>query len=212
MENCFLFQCFADCLSAPYSHAENDVSFDASVRSGQLVIFFEPSNGKVDWFNNLDFAAVPYRNGQSCHSGFLRVFESALPYLMPFFLDSAVKEALIVGYSHGAALALFCHDSLLTLRPDLKGSCLTLAYGMPRVLRGKIVPSLAAHLDGFVRVTNVGDIVTHLPPAALGFRHVGRELRIGQLGRYSPTVAHRPENYLAELDNAANTYQKRRSR
>ncbi len=196
MENKFLYQCFEDCLTASYSHGANDVSFDASLRKGRLTIFFEPSNGKTDWFNNLDFAAVPYKDGQYCHGGFLRVYKSAHPYLEPFFLDKTVKEALIVGYSHGAALAFFCHDSLLSLRPELKENCLTLAYGMPRVLFGETSPENTEH---FCRITNLGDIVTHLPPAALGFRHIGKEIAIGKAGRYSPIDAHRPENYLAEL-------------
>lgn len=200
MENCFLYTAFQECLTAEYSHGENAVSFSADIRGNRLTIFFEPSNGQEDWDNNLDFATVPYLDGTRCHGGFLRVFESARPILKPFLLDPAVEEAFIVGYSHGAALALLCHLELCVRRPALCGNCITLAYGMPRVLAGKLSPALAPSLATFYRIVNEGDIVTHLPPRLFGFRHVGNRISIGKRGRYSPVDAHRPENYLASLE------------
>ncbi|MBQ8658695.1 MAG: hypothetical protein IJ506_06125, partial [Clostridia bacterium] len=48
-------------------------------------------------------------------------------------------------------------------------------------------------------VRNIDDIVTHLPPAVLGYSHVGKLLEIGKKGKYTAVEAHLSENILAEL-------------
>ncbi|MBQ2293894.1 MAG: hypothetical protein II258_00815 [Spirochaetales bacterium] len=48
-------------------------------------------------------------------------------------------------------------------------------------------------------VRNIEDVVTHLPPAALGYRHVGKMLEIGAKGRYSDVDAHKAKNIEKEL-------------
>ena len=44
-----------------------------------------------------------------------------------------------------------------------------------------------------------GDIVTHLPPIARGYRHVGKTLELGEAGKYGPVDVHRSENIMREL-------------
>jgi hypothetical protein len=56
--------------------------------------------------------------------------------------------------------------------------------------------------ERFTVIRNIDDIVTHLPPRALGYTHVGHVLEIGEKGTYSRVDAHRPENILAELKRA----------
>ena len=49
----YLKQLFLSCLSADYRHTSMEGSF-ACVRDGDLLyIFFEKSNGGLDWINNL---------------------------------------------------------------------------------------------------------------------------------------------------------------
>jgi len=72
-------------------------------------------------------------------------------------------------------------------------------FGCPRVIWGR-VPRERARWRNFYVIRNYDDIVTHLPPRALGFRHVGKLITVGYAGRYSRVDAHRAENYLRELD------------
>ena len=64
---------FLRCLNIEYSTYENDASFAIDIICDSLYIYFEHSNGIVDWKNNLDF---PKRcGGCFCyHRGFLRVW------------------------------------------------------------------------------------------------------------------------------------------
>ena len=61
---------------------------------------------------------------------------------------------------------------------------------------------LLSHFSGYTVVRNLDDIVTHLPPAALGYSHVGTLLSIGERGRYSRIDAHREENIARGLSRA----------
>jgi hypothetical protein len=118
-------------------------------------------------------------------------------------LDPEVRAVRIVGYSHGAALAVLCHEYLWFHRPDLRQTLTGFGYGCPRVLWGIPTPALQKRWERFTVIRNREDIVTHLPPALFGYFHVGRMLEIGQKGTYSATDAHRPESILKELDALA---------
>lgn len=201
-----MFRLFLDCLTASYRTVEQNADFALKKQGDRLVIYFEKSDGLADWRHNFAFAARPYHEMPTpwkCHRGFLAVWLAAKPYLEEAIADPAVKEILIVGYSHGAALALLCHEYVWFHRPDLRSRLQGYGFGCPRVifsgLFGRIPPALQERWQNFSVVRNAGDLVTHLPPALFGYRHVGRKVKLGRLGRYSPIGAHRPENYLWEL-------------
>ncbi|MBR3894337.1 MAG: hypothetical protein IKJ35_04220 [Clostridia bacterium] len=198
-----LLDLFRDCLSQNYNEVENSGSFAAERQGDSLTIFFESSRGSMDWLNNLDFAAAPYREMDPiwrCHGGFLKVWRSIRPHLETSVLDPSVKRLRTVGYSHGAALALLCHEFVWYHRPDLQPTLDGFGFGCPRVLYGCLPPEVALRWDRFYIIRNLDDLVTHLPPRALGFCHVGNLIEVGKDGKYSPIDAHRPKNYLAELE------------
>lgn len=200
----YLCQLFVSCLEADYRQVENGGSF-AAVRDGDLLyLFFEKSNGAVDWINNLSYRAVPRgREGDKwfCHEGFLRVFEAVLPYFKDLIFNPSVRKIVTVGYSHGAALALLCHEYIWFSRSDIIGESRGYGFGCPRVIFGT-VPREGERWNNFLVIRNIDDIVTHLPPRAFGYRHVGRLLEIGRSGKYSGSDAHRDENYIIEMQNA----------
>ena len=202
MKNALLFL-FESCLSKRYTEVENGGSFAYERNGDALMIWFQHSHGAVDWLNNVSFAAVPYKEmipQWSCHAGFLKVWNSIKPHLVSVIADPRVRRVSVVGYSHGAALALFCHEYIGFHRPDLRDTLCSYAYGCPRVLYGCVPPSVAMRWKHFYRVVNAGDLVTHLPPASLGYCHVGQLVELGEDGKYSAIDAHRPESYLAELE------------
>lgn len=201
----YLKQLFISCLEADYVDTEEDGSF-AAVRDGDLLyLFFEKSNGVEDWINNLSYHAVSRGRIDDrwfCHEGFLEVFEDILPHIEGLILNKAVRRIVTVGYSHGAALALLCHEYVWYSRPDIRAECESFGFGCPRVIWGT-VPKEGERWRSFYIVRNIDDVVTHLPPRALGYRHVGRLVEVGEIGKYSGIDAHRAENYIFELENAS---------
>ncbi len=199
-----LKELFRACLNAEYITVEGGGSFALERRGDTLFVFFEKSDGAQDWLNNLDFSAVavPYGNMERewyCHGGFLRVWKSILPYIKGAVLDLEFRGMVAVGYSHGAALSLLCHEYIWYNRPDLRGRVFSYAFGCPRVIFGK-ADKAAERWQNFYVIRNIDDIVTHLPPKILGFRHVGKIIRIGKRGKYSKIDAHRQESYLDTLE------------
>ncbi len=198
-----LIRLFRRCLNRTYTHVENSADFSLERAGSELYIYFQSSDGATDWRNNLDFPAKAYdRPGDIkwyAHSGFLKVWKTVEDYISADVKDDSVRKIVIVGYSHGAALAVLCHEYSWYCRPDLRDSLEGYGFGCPRVIWGLKPKSLKRRWDAFTVVRNLDDIVTHLPPAVLGYSHVGKLLEIGKIGKYSRVDAHRPESYLAEL-------------
>jgi hypothetical protein len=219
-----LYKLFSACLEVEYTTVEDGASFAMFGERGSdgkdnLYIFFEKSNGAEDWINNLDFsvragnsanksgdgyapAVAAYKDMSDvwyCHGGFLRVWKSIIPYIEDVVADKKFSSATLVGYSHGAALALLCHEYIWFNRPDMRGQIFGYGFGCPRVIYGN-AGRIRERWKNFCVVRNIDDIVTHLPPRILGYRHVGTLVSIGKSGRYSPIDAHREESYLSELE------------
>ncbi len=202
MQKSVLKKLFGDCLRRHYRETDVGASWDFSRRGNELRIYFEPSNGTRDWLHNLTFHAVPYHDMQppwECHAGFLTCWQSVKPHIAALIADPTVNRVCIVGYSHGAALAVLCHEFIYYHRPDLRGSMLGVGFGCPRVLYGRVPIAIAQRWEQFYVVRNIDDLVTHLPPRALGYFHVGNLITVGEAGRCNAIDAHRPESYLREL-------------
>lgn len=197
-----LLSLFDACLSADYTGSEGGVDLALRRVGGHLYIFFEHSDGREDWWSNLDFPARAHTG--SCgdfraHRGFLAAFAIAEERIAPAVRDRALSRITLVGYSHGAALALLATEYAFCARPDLQGKIEGIGFGCPRVIFGRAGKESERAFSSFTVVRNIGDIVTRLPPAAFGYRHVGKMLEIGARGRYGPIDAHREENIRAEL-------------
>ena len=197
-----VYQLYAAILRAPYHTLQReDASYYINKSGDTLFLLFEWSHGKTDWKNNLDFPAIPYGDMKRrwfVHRGFLRVFKALKPQITCALGDAELRRIYIGGYSHGAALAVLCHEYCVFRRPDLAGHIFGVGYGCPRVIWGPLPAEVAVRWQMFSVVRDGRDVVTHLPPAALGFRHVGHLQTVGDAA-LSPADAHRPENYTAAL-------------
>ena len=195
---------FRLCLSAQYIHTANDASFAIRSVERRLHILFQWSHGETDWRNNLDFPAAPYSDMPAnwrCHRGFLRVWKSAEPYIAEVLAETSCESITVTGYSHGGALAVLCHEYIWFHYPQLRANLYGYGFGAPRtVWCVSGCRALSVRWEHFTVVRNLDDAVTHLPPRLLGYRHMGKILEIGKKGRYTPLDAHRPENYLAALE------------
>ena len=199
-----LLNLFNDVLSVKYrTIPKTGASFYYETRGDKLYVFFEHSNGTVDWRNNFDFPAKAYREMENrwyVHRGFLRVWKSARDCLKEQIFNPCVKGIVIVGYSHGAALALLCHEFCVYNRPDIAQNIYGYGFGCPRVVHGYLRRSICERFKHFYVIRNCRDIVTHLPPVLFGFRHVGNIVHIGKGAKYGPVKSHRQESYLEQLE------------
>ena len=197
-----LSELFSRCLNAKYKNAGAAANYKTEREGDSLYIFFEWSNGTVDWLRNFDFPiTVCHGCGRNilAHRGFVKAWSEALPWVEADILDPEVKSIISVGYSHGAALALLCHGFAWQERPDIREYIHGWGFGAPRVLFGKRARK-SPRYEGFSVIRNINDIVTHLPPRILGYSHPGHLIEIGKRGKYSATDAHRSENILSELE------------
>lgn len=219
-----LSKLFKECLRAPYIHVENAGDYWLKSQGNTLYIYLEHSNGAIDWKNNLDFLPMatpniccrfhafkkgcalpckPYEDMERpwmAHRGFLRVWKSIEPYLVQEIGNKRYRRILTVGYSHGAALAVLCHEYAWFHRPDIRDRIEGYGFGCPRVFWGIPKRRIKDRFRNFTVIRNINDIVTHVPPIWLGYSHVGKMLHIGERGKYSSVDAHRPENISTELE------------
>lgn len=195
---------FAAVLGVEYTKIPGvDVDFFFRIDDAELLILFEETSTRIDWRHNFQFFRKPYREMTDrwyAHRGFLKCWKAVEPYLAEAIKNPAVQHITVAGYSHGAALALLCHEYCKFNRPELGDSIVGFGFGCPRVVWGPLPPAVRSRFEGFTVVRNVGDIVTHVPPALFGFRHVGEMLKVGRRGKYGPFKAHFPESYLSELE------------
>ena len=129
---------FQQILSENYIQLKEETASYSYKRADEnLYIFFEWSNGATDWKNNLDFPARPYRdmpNRWYAHQGFLKVWKVLEDRLAPVISDGQVKRIIVAGYSHGAALALLCHEYCMFNRRDIGENIHGYGFGCPRVV------------------------------------------------------------------------------
>ena len=198
-----LYTLFGNCLNTSYQQTGISANYASRKDNETLYIFFEKSNGMNDWLENLDFPIKPYkRMGRTvwfAHRGFLRVWKEIEPMLSGEIADKSIKKIVITGYSHGAAIAVLCHEYVWFNRPELRADIEGYGFGCPRVLWGRKNEGIIKRWERFTVVRNIDDIVTHLPPFLLGYFHVGKMLEIGEKGTYTAIEAHRPQNILNEL-------------
>ncbi len=195
-----LCELFERCLYIPYYRTGKSANYAVERIKEKLYIYFEASDGDNDWRINLDFPAKSYkRMGKTvwfAHRGFLDTWKEIEKKVADDINDKRITEITVTGYSHGAAIALLCYEYVWYNRPDIRTVLRGYGFGCPRVIWGKIPDD---RWENFTVIRNINDAVTHLPPAALGYTHVGKMLEIGKKGRYTTIDAHRQENILNEL-------------
>ena len=198
-----MFNLFLRCLTVKYKSVGCCANYAFERENNVLYIFFEGSEGIVDWIKNLNFPAKPYKKMKGniwyAHRGFVKAWKELEPLLKKVIEDKSIKKIIITGYSHGAAIAVLCHEYIWYNRKDLQETLQSYGFGCPRVLWGNVTQDIKNRWKRFVVVRNINDIVTHLPPSFLGFFHVGKMLEIGQKKKYNCFQAHNQINILKEL-------------
>lgn len=198
-----LYNAFKECLSIgdQYFHVENDGDYFVKKEGETLKLFFQWSKGKNDWLNNFKFLAIPWKPYKDmrrlwfCHRGFLKVWKSIEPYIAGEIADSNIKRIEIIGYSHGAAIALLCYEYCKYNRSDIDIE--GVGFGCPRVFWGYVPKEVKERFKNFTVVRNGNDIVTHVPPVLFGYRHISTVHKVGQT---NPVKDHYETKYYLNLN------------
>ena len=178
-----LYDLFYKVLNAKFTHTSTGADYSFTKEDGVLYILFEETMDAQDKRLNLQARAVEYNHlgvSWKCHRGFLQNWLSIEPELRKIIYDTDFQSVIISGYSHGAALSVFAHEYVWLVRPDLRNSLYTYAFEGPRVVNGALPSKLDACWNNFYLIRNGKDIITHLPPKCLGYKHVGQIIEIGQ--------------------------------
>ena len=170
-----------------------------------LWIIFRGTDSLLDWKANLSFwkKRIPYDNTASkirTHGGFLRLYKTpGVRDRILSALTSDLRRVKITGHSLGAALAVLCAVDVQYNRPETDLE--VVLFGCPRVGNGAFARSYNKRVDKTVRVECGNDIVTKVPPALFGFRHVGAKLHIGSPRIFGTMRAsdHYPHRYYEGL-------------
>ena len=212
-----LSDAFYKTFNTQYENVGTDVSYhiEKVKHNGkyQLYIYFQGSNGENDWKANFKFCKKtysrrPYKDMKTkfrVHAGFLECWKQVEDIIKEAIKDNEINSICILGYSHGAALAVLCHECCWFNRPDLRSFINTFAFETPRVYANfRVKKSLKERWHNCYVFRNSNDIVTHLPPALFGYTHVGKIIKIGRRDKYkfmNSISAHHPEKvYNALID------------
>ena len=165
-------------------------AFEFIERDGSQAYIFENHHDSViacrgtepnEWNDikaDIDAVSVVAETIGRVHRGFKQEVDDLWPELEQHLLENT-KSLWFCGHSLGGAMAAICAGRcFLSHIPATPSGVFT--YGSPRVGNNRYVNHVK--LDYF-RWVNNNDIVTHVPPAWMGYRHTGQELYINAYGR-----------------------------
>ena len=202
--------------TTPYTTIGDGVDYSFVEENKTLYIFFQGSSQKVDWINNFSFPKKPYKDMEiqyRVHGGFLKCWKQIEDIVIEKIKELDDKNnykfnrIIVSGYSHGGALAQFCHECIWYHRPDIRNNCWSYGFEAPRIYGSfQVKKELRERWAHFVLIRNNNDIVTNCPPRFLGFCDLGTVLHVGRDQHYEgwdPISSHFPENVynsLKEID------------
>lgn len=184
-----LYQLFENCAyNLPFEETGRAVNYAFVERDKTLYIYFQGSSQSIDWKRNFLFKKRPYKDMKipyKVHRGFLAAWKEIEDLIINKITEKENNEykfnhIIVVGYSHGGALAAFCHECVWFHRPDLRESGLE-GYGFeaPRIYGGwKVKEELKERWEHFSVIRTNNDLVTHVPPKCFGFCHVGKLIEV----------------------------------
>ena len=163
-------------------NAVSDTEWYSEIGGETLILSFQGSGSKLDWFQNFNFWVKPYHNMDKIfmvHSGFLKKYKSVRDEIIKLVCNSedTIKIIEVYGFSQGAALATLCVEDMEYMFPEKSVS--GIVYGSPRVVSFFGAKEFDSRIN-LLRVEAGNDAVTKLPPFLLFYKHVGTKLHIGE--------------------------------
>lgn len=151
----------------------NNVDFKFIENDDTLQIYFMGSYQASDWFFNFLFAKKVYKMFK-VHRGFYHCYSQVRSTILDKCYSKNYKEIIVIGYSHGSALATLLHEDLIYHFSKTKIT--TYAFESPRVL--KVKKKYRNLWQDLTRIENGADIVCHVPPKLFGYTDLGKKIKI----------------------------------
>ena len=150
-----------------------DTDYKFIENGSTLYCYFKGSDSPIDWFRNFDFKQKVYGLFK-VHRGFYQAYKEVRNIILDKVYENDYKSIVVVGYSHGSALAQLCHQDLRYHFPSINTQ--TFAFESPRCL--KVPKKLRPYWDNLTTIRNGSDLVTHLPPRIFDFDDLGKMVKI----------------------------------
>lgn len=184
-------------LTGEWTTSGKDVQWRFSVVDGINLLEFQCTSTADDWIENLKFWPKFTHDSMFIHAGFCEMWRSISADIASKTFDIS-KDAIfiITGYSQGSALATISGYCFKALGYNVK----LITFGCPRIFWGYVPIKIRKLLFGTHYAVR-GDIVTHLPPAILGYSRGGKCVRIGPKSMIK-VEKHEPVNYQNYLPDA----------
>jgi triacylglycerol lipase len=149
-----------------------------------IVVVFRGTQDELDWKTHVNARLVALQGGTRVHTGFFQAYWPIRDAMFEFIkraIAAKPRPIYVTGHSLGGALALMAtaelaNDDDATVR-DCAAACYT--FGCPRAGDASFDMYVKAPL---YRITNGVDLVPAIPPAILGYRHVGDTRYFGKSG------------------------------
>ena len=169
-----LLKLFEDCAyNIHYEEVGKKVNYQFVEEEDTLYIYFQCSNGIIDWIRNFLFKKKVYGEFK-VHRGFLSAYNEVRDIILDKVYSKIYKHVIIVGYSHGGALCTLAVEDIAYHFPqlDVKGY----AFESPRCVSAK--KELRERWKDLIVIRNGSDLITHLPPKLFGFCDLGKMTKI----------------------------------
>ena len=130
-----------------------------------------------------DLNTIPKRHGSGwVHQGFRTEARKVIDDILDFVKKNKNRDIYVTGHSLGAAMALYVTQEL-----EYAGFApkLLMSYGQPRLGNADYVDNIKTEHYRFV---NCNDLVTHVPPRAMLFKHHGKLCYINFYGNIRPVT------------------------
>ena len=156
-----------------YKNVGDDVSYAFLEKNDNLYIFFQGSNGVLDWVFNFLFTKKVYKQFR-VHRGFLHCYQQVRDIMLDKIYAKSYDEVIVVGYSHGGALCQLAIEDIKYHFPNQKH--IGYAFESPRCIK---TPKKYKYMwNNLYVVRNGCDLITHLPPRLFGFDDLGAMIHI----------------------------------
>lgn len=171
--------------------------------SSSAYIIFRGSSADLDWDNNLNFKQIqfefqkeiqeqvvekreqvyPYagksKSGAEMHQGFVGAYLSVRDRIHDYVNTAPISAVTVTGHSLGGALATLCAvDIQYNFGSKVQVDAYT--FGAPRAGNSGFRDSYNERVPNSFRFVNGMDIVPALPRYWQSYRHVEKEIRLGQ--------------------------------
>jgi Lipase (class 3) len=151
-----------------------------ATRGDDVVVAFRgtEADDPTDLGSDVDLLRVRWPTGGHVHRGFKRALDHVWPALEAAI--PAQSRLMMTGHSLGAALA--------TLAATRRQPAQLFTFGSPRVGDREFAASGAVTRVPHARYVDCADLVTRVPPEALGYAHTGTRHYIDRHGKEQPTI------------------------